>query len=232
MSDTSQKNKSGKHLFGSSEKTDFIVNMSVEKAEKLCGIYSIIGIIILAVISIPYYFTQHIKYGSDSETGRTIYLNEKFIFFISTAVLAVGFIGFIFFLIANMKKIIDLKNTKSLVVGLGIIIVTVISCLASQSIFYSIYGYLDRSEGLLAIIGYWGFFCTGMTVATQKWRIKLSDFLVGLGLFQAVVGILQVIPVTAKVIPNYFNGLFSAGNYKRLYRENCAAFAAFLTKPC
>ena len=207
MSDTSQKGKN-KHLFGSSEKSDFIVNMSVEKAQKLCGIYSIIGVLILAAISIPYYFTQHIKYSSDAESGRTIYLNEKFIFFISTAVLAVGFIGFVFFLIANMKKITDLKSRKGLIVGLGIIVVTVISCLASENIFYSIYGYIDRSEGLLAIIGYWGIFCTGMTITTSEWRIKLSDFIVGIGLFQSVVGILQVIPATAKIIPNYFNGLF------------------------
>ena len=72
-----------KHLFGSSEKSDFILNMSAESAQKLCGVYSIIAVLVLCVITIPYYFTQNIKYGMDESVNRTLYLNEKFIFFIS-----------------------------------------------------------------------------------------------------------------------------------------------------
>ena len=103
-------NQGKKHLFGSSEKSDFILNMSAESAQKLCGVYSIIAVLVLCVITIPYYFTQNIKYGMDESVNRTLYLNEKFIFFISAAVLAVGFVGFIIFLIANMKKQVELKD--------------------------------------------------------------------------------------------------------------------------
>ena len=31
-------NQGKKHLFGSSEKSDFILNMSAESAQKLCGV--------------------------------------------------------------------------------------------------------------------------------------------------------------------------------------------------
>ena len=34
-------NQGKKHLFGSSEKSDFILNMSAESAQKLCGVYII-----------------------------------------------------------------------------------------------------------------------------------------------------------------------------------------------
>ena len=47
-------NQGKKHLFGSSEKSDFILNMSAESAQKLCGVYSIIAVLVLCVITIPY----------------------------------------------------------------------------------------------------------------------------------------------------------------------------------
>ena len=130
-------NQGKKHLFGSSEKSDFILNMSAESAQKLCGVYSIIAVLVLCVITIPYYFTQNIKYGMDESVNRTLYLNEKFIFFISAAVLAVGFVGFIIFLIANMKKQVELKDNKSLIVPLAVVLLSVISCLLSADIFTS-----------------------------------------------------------------------------------------------
>ena len=187
-------NQGKKHLFGSSEKSDFILNMSAESAQKLCGVYSIIAVLVLCVITIPYYFTQNIKYGMDESVNRTLYLNEKFIFFISAAVLAVGFVGFIIFLIANMKKQVELKDNKSLIVPLAVVLLSVVSCLLSADIFTSFYGYLDRS---------------GMTVTADDRRIKLADFIVGIGAFEAIVGILQAIPATAKIVPNYFKEIFS-----------------------
>ena len=183
--------------------------MSAESAQKLCGVYSIIAVLVLCVITIPYYFTQNIKYGMDESVNRTLYLNEKFIFFISAAVLAVGFVGFIIFLIANMKKQVELKDNKSLIVPLAVVLLSVISCLLSADIFTSFYGYLDRSEGMLTILGYWGLFAAGMTVTADDRRIKLSDFIVGIGAFEAIVGILQAIPATAKIAPNYFKEIFS-----------------------
>lgn len=201
-------NQGKKHLFGTSEKSDFILNMTAQSAQKLCGVYSIIAMLILCVITVPYYFTRNIKYGMDQSSQRTLYLNEKFIFFISAAVLAAGFVGFIIFLIANMKKQVELKDNKSLIIALAIILLSVISCLMSSDIFTSFYGYLDRSEGMLTILGYWGLFAAGMTVTADDRRIKFSDFIVGVGAFQAIVGLLQAIPATAETVPNYFKDIF------------------------
>ena len=46
--------------------------MSAESAQKLCGVYSIIAVLVLCVITIPYYFTQNIKYGMDESVNRTL----------------------------------------------------------------------------------------------------------------------------------------------------------------
>ena len=100
MGKKTENKKEVKHLFGTSGKSDFIVNMTEESAQKMSGVYAIICIVFLCVMAIPYYFTKNIKYGVDETVNRTLYLNEKFIFFISTAVIITGFIGFLIFLIS------------------------------------------------------------------------------------------------------------------------------------
>ena len=116
-----QKQKEVKHLFGTSEKSDFILNMTHEGAQKLCGVYSIIALLLVAAVAVPYYFTQNIVDYVD-ESGLTHYFNEKFIFITAMTVLITGFIGFCIFLVANMKKLIDLKNNKSLFILLAFVI--------------------------------------------------------------------------------------------------------------
>ena len=145
--------KEVKHLFGTSEKSDFILNMTEESAQKMSGIYSIICVVFLCAMAIPYYFTQNIEYGVDEDTSRILYLNEKFIFFISTAVLITGFIGFIIFMISCMKRQVLIARNKVLFLPVLILAVTLVSCLASSEIFIAFYGYLDRSEGMLTMIG-------------------------------------------------------------------------------
>ena len=74
----------------------------------------------------------------------------------------------------GMKKQVELKDNKSLIVPLAVVLLSVVSCLLSADIFTSFYGYLDRSEGMLTILGYWGLFAAGMTVTADDYRIKLS----------------------------------------------------------
>ncbi|MBR2305029.1 MAG: O-antigen ligase family protein, partial [Ruminococcus sp.] len=69
-------------------------------------------------------------------------------------------------------------------------------------------GYLDRSEGMLTMIGYWGLFAAGLSVTNADRRLHLSDVFIGFGIFQSLVGILQMIPATAKVVSNYFKDVF------------------------
>ena len=200
--------KERKHLFGTSEKSDFILNMTEESAHKMSGIYAIICVVFLCAMAIPYYFTQNTEYGMDETVNRTLYLNEKFIFFISTAVLITGFIGFIIFMISCMKRQVLIARNKVLFLPVLILAVTLVSCLASSEIFIAFYGYLDRSEGMLTMIGYWGLFAAGLSVTNADRRLHLSDVFIGFGIFQSLVGILQVIPATAKVVPNYFKDVF------------------------
>ena len=80
-----------KHLFGSGGKSDFIINMTPEGAQKLCGIYSIIAMILLALSSVPYYLSR--QFGKrDSLLLLRTENNSTLAFLIMTFLIITGFI--------------------------------------------------------------------------------------------------------------------------------------------
>ena len=54
-----RKTEERKHLFGTTEKSDFILNMTQEQTYKLCGIYSMIAISVLLAINVMYTIAKH-----------------------------------------------------------------------------------------------------------------------------------------------------------------------------
>lgn len=208
-----EKNKSSKpndkmhkQIFGTSSKSDFIVNMTAEGTQKMCGIYSIIAIVLIALMAIPMYFTGNvIDYSTD---GGNHYLSDTFLSYTAIVSIAAGCIGFLIYLIAYSKKQVSFKNNKSLLLVVGIILLSAISAFTSSDIQSGLLGHLNRYEGLLAILGYWGFFAVGMTIKAENRKQNLSDFLVGIGLFQSIVGLLEKIPAVSKNIQNPFEYLF------------------------
>lgn len=199
-----------KHLFGTTEKSDFILNMTDQGAKKLCGVYCIIAMLVVALAALPYYLTKDVVDYVSTETGFEVnhYLSEKLVFLVSTLFIAAGLIGFLVFLVGHMKEQVIVKRNKALLWFAGLIILSVISTLCADSIMYAFYGYLDRAEGLLSILGYLGFFAMAMTVTAENWKIRISDFLVGIGAANGIIGILQSIPAVGDKIPNYFQYLF------------------------
>ena len=195
-----------KHLFGTTEKSDFILNMTPQGTHKLCGLYSIIAIAVLLAVNIPYYIASHeFNYAED---GIRHYSDDLFADYIGILVIGVGLIGFWFFLVGRMKKEVVLKDNRALLIPVFIIAVSAWSMFASGAISTAFLGYLDRNEGLLTILAYWGFFAGGMALTDDGWRKRFTDFVIAVGLFNAVVGILQAIPAMYNIIPNKFKDLF------------------------
>ncbi len=199
-----------KHLFGSSEKSDFILNMTDKSTKKLCGMYLIIIMIVMAAMSIPYYFTMN------SVTTKVVdgyeykeYLSDTFSTLMMSLVIGLGLVGFLTFLVGKMKDEIIVSKNKTLWMPLVLMILAAVSMFVSSNLSYSFYGYMDRAEGFLTLAAYVGFFAAAMTVTDDGWRKKASDVLVSIGLFNAIVGILQAIPATGKSIPNWFAYLYT-----------------------
>ncbi len=104
-----QKPGERKHLFGTTEKSDFILNMNQQQTFKLCGLYSIIAIAVLAAINIPFTILKH-TFDYKDEEGVLHYADDLVAHYASILVVGAGLIGFWFFLVARMKK--EIKNEK------------------------------------------------------------------------------------------------------------------------
>ncbi len=198
-----------KHLFGTSEKSDFIVNMTDEGAKKFCAMYCIIAMIIIELAAIPYYLTKNVVDYTENVNGLDVphYLSDKIIYWAAVVMFGLGLLGLSVFLIGKMKKQISLANNKALLWLGGVIVMSLISALAAESIVNSMTGYLDRAEGFLTLIGYYGFFAAAFTVIGEGWKKRLCQVIVCIGAVNAVVGILQIIPALSETIPNWFNKL-------------------------
>lgn len=215
-----------KHLFGSGGKSDFILNMTPESTRKLCGIYSMIAMLLIAIASVPYYISKAVGIGSTYLMLRTD-TNDTTIFLISTLLIAAGFIGMLIFLITCVKKEVSLANNKALLLFAGIIISAVISTLSSNDVNSALYGYLDRADGLISLIGYIGFFTIGICLTSEEWRRRASGVIIGIGTVNALMGILQSIPALAKWIPSYYNFLFLGYKSDIGYAEFFNAYGSY-----
>ncbi|MBR6872934.1 MAG: O-antigen ligase family protein [Ruminococcus sp.] len=198
-----------KHLFGTSEKSDFIVNMTDEGAKKFCAMYCIFAMLIIELAAIPYYFTKNVI--DYTETIGTLniphYLSDKVIYWVGVVMLGLGMLGLSVLMIGKMKKQVGFVNNKALLWLLGVIVMSLISSLAAGSINNAMTGYLDRAEGFMTLIGYYGFFAAAFTVIADNWRKRLCAVIVAIGAVNALVGILQVIPALNDIIPNWFQEL-------------------------
>ena len=195
-----------KHLFGTTERSDFILNMTPQGTHKFCGMYSIIAIVVLLIVNIPYTFAKHTFEYTEDEVRH--YGDDMFADYIGILVIGVGLIGMWFFLVGRMKKEVNLKDNRLLLLPAAIIAVSAWSMFASGAISTAFLGYLDRNEGMLTILAYWGFFAGGMAVTNDGWRKKFTDLVIAVGLLNAVIGILQAIPAMYDIMPNKFKDLF------------------------
>lgn len=196
-----------KHLFGTSEKSDFILNMSQESTKKLMGLFSIISLWILALCALPYYLTKNSVMKVEDVSGLVVkhYYTEVTAPVMSTAVVAIGFMSLLLFLIARMKNEVSLKNKKGLVTLALLVVLSFVTLMLSESRKSAFFGHTTRSDGYLEFLAYCGFIFMGLIVTDDKWRRRLCDNLVAIGAVEATFGIAQCI---SPKVPNFFNELF------------------------
>ena len=132
-----------KQLFKSSEKSNFILNMTEEKYSSIASKILFFTCIAVSLFTLPYELSENV--GSP---------------LISGGLAVCGVACMIMALIAAMKKYIT-KDMLVPVVAFGFMLVWgVISLINSYDIKISFYGFDGRGEGLLAIIFYFCFFIT------------------------------------------------------------------------
>ena len=163
-----------KQLFNSSEKSNFILNMTEEKYSQLASYGLSLTCFTTAVFAVIPEFIDKLSYS-----------------IVSGGLAVSGVICMILALIGIMKKYIDFRNL-SLWGFVFMIIWGIISLINSYSVSVSFYGFSGRGEGLLAIIFYAGFFITAMSVRHEKAVNIIINSVIASGLLHSIVGLVQV----------------------------------------
>lgn len=164
-----------KQLFNSSEKSNFILNLTEEKYSRLASI----GLL-------SAFFTTSIMTAIPLIVGTQI-------FALSAIGLAVsGVICMIVALIGAIKKYISKKSLIPVCAFGFMLLWGIISSVLSYDLNIAFYGYTGRGEGLLAIIFYACFFCTAVSVKREKTATTLIYGLIGAGLLNSVFGFIQI----------------------------------------
>lgn len=176
-----------KTIFGTTEKSNFILNMGSNTLQKwihsvliFCIIFPLIGAAVLC--------------GSEHKT----FLSGAFLY-------ATGFTCVLFFLIVLLKKDLLFKDNKSYIaivimamLGLGTYYVSYFVTYKNFSTVTELnaplLGNIGRQEGYLAILSYFGIFLLATTVSKQSAVKNVFDVLIGAGIVQSIVAILQHIP--------------------------------------
>ena len=173
-----------KTIFGTTEKSNFILNMKYDTVRKW------INGILCACIIVP-------LIGGMFITGM-----ENVSSFLGAFLYATGFTCILFYIVLLLRKDISLKNYPAAF----LIFVLAVLALASyyrialdstrgpETINTAILGEIGRYEGLLALLAYFGIFLLATAVMKRSSVKMVLDVLVGAGIVQAIIAVMQHIP--------------------------------------
>ena len=164
-----------KQLFNSSENSNFILNMTEEKYSQLASYGLSLACFTTAVFAVIPELVDKLSYS-----------------IVSGGLAISGVICMILALIGIMKKYIDFKKNLSFWSFVAMIVWGIISLINSYSVSVSFYGFSGRGEGFLAIIFYFGFFITAMSIKREKAIEIIINSVIVSGLLHSAVGLIQV----------------------------------------
>ena len=172
-----------KTLFGTTEKSNFILNMKYETVRKwISGLLCAAIIIVLIGSAVMNFSTQ------------TSWAYGAFVY-------AAGFSCLLFYVALLMRKDISIKENPSvfLVIALAVLAFAsyyrvVLSGGNSDDINTAMLGEQGRYEGLLSILAYFGIFLLAASVMRYSTVQRVLDLIVGAGIISAVIAVMQHIP--------------------------------------
>lgn len=187
-----------KQLFKTSEKSNFILNMTRESYSKLAS-YGLVTACLFTSFA----------------TMIPVFSGEKTFSATSLGLTLSGVICMILALIGIVKKFVE-KRLSVVLAGIGFTIVwAIVSLLASEDKDVALNGYMGRGEGLLAIIFYACFFVTAASMTGDKARKTLIYGILANGVINSIIGLIQVFTgnisnyhwVSTKIIIDAASGL-------------------------
>lgn len=164
-----------KTIFKSSEKSNFILNMTEEQYGKLASVGLVAACFTTSLFTI-------LPTVSDTAT-----------YTFSAAGLAVsGVICMILALIALVKKYISRRIMLPAAAFGAMLLWSVVSMIFSYDFNVSFYGFPQRGEGIMALIYYFSFFITAASIKRSKSVSVLITGVIGIGLLNSIWSLIQI----------------------------------------
>ncbi|MDE5860156.1 MAG: hypothetical protein K2H23_07230, partial [Oscillospiraceae bacterium] len=172
-----------KTIFGTTEKSNFILNMKYATVRKwLSGL--LYASMILTALG-----------------GAFITFMTEPNWALGTFLYAAGFSCVLFYIVLLMRKDIRFKDCPACYIAIAIAVLAFASyysvVLSGKSQTYvntAMLGELGRYEGLLAILAYLGVFLLAASVMKISTVKTIFDIFIGIGLVQAIIAVMQHIP--------------------------------------
>ena len=168
-----------KTIFNTSEKSNFILNMTEEQFSKLASI----GLAIAIMMPTLFTLIPEIVYEVKGEGSYVISAG---------GLVLGGVIAMIVTIIGVMKKYIS-KWSLFPVCAMGAMVLWgVVSLVRGCFLSISFYGYSNRGEGLLAIIFYFCFFTAAACLKRETAIRTVINGVVGVGILNGIISLVQV----------------------------------------
>lgn len=192
MDTQNQSPKQPKTIFGTTSKSNFILNMKSDTLQNW------IAALLAACIIVPQ-ITGFVVYGVNASPA-----------FMSAGLYFTGFSCILFFLIAMIKGSLSFKKEKILWLVAFMAVWAFASYYGAviragdqtEIINTALAGEIGRYEGLLSLLGYFGIFCLAACVTREKTIRLVIDTMIAAGVVQALFAIFQHIP-GLRFMPNF-----------------------------
>ena len=162
-------------IFNSSEKSNFILNMTEKQYSKFASIGLILSCFLISLFTfIPEIFKT---------TTYSI---------VSAGLAICGVYCMIMTIISISKRYINGSSVFPVCAFAFMFLWGIVSLLCSFDVYTSLYGFPQRGEGMLAIMFYLCIFITGATVKRKKAADALMNALIGAGLLNSAVSLIQI----------------------------------------
>ena len=170
-----------KTIFNSSEKSNFILNLTEEKFTKMASA----GLLTACFATSVFTMIPEIMREIDTSTSVS--------YGITAGGLAIsGVFCMIVALISLIRKFFGKQNLFPVCAMGAIVAFAVISLIFSYDYNVGIYGFNKRGEGLLAIMYYFSFFVTALSIKREKALSTLVTGIICSGLLNSVWAVIQI----------------------------------------
>ncbi len=209
-------NEERKHLFGSTEKSDFIVNMTEPQYQKMGFGYLALVAIVMFVMSIPYYVAKGgltifnnglIKYVQTSVANAAC---SSYISYLQIALFALGFVGFLILIISATKEYFKGSQNKAFLLVVLFLLFVATSTIMAYELKAAFLGRDYRYHGMLTFFSYVGMFAAASQINSRERRRTFLDIFMVIATVNAVYGLLQIVPSLVESVPNFFYEMFVA----------------------